>query len=114
VSIVVKYGDISFLLTGDLPELEESKLISDLLPRHVTVYKAGHHGSKYSSSEQLLTYIRPEYTVISAGKNNTYGHPSPEAISRLQRYSREIISTIDRGTITFVTDGKSMKVETKR
>jgi competence protein ComEC len=112
VSVVVKYGAVSFLLTGDLPETQESKLISDVLPKHITVYKASHHGSKYSSGEQLLTYIRPEYSVISAGKDNTYGHPNQEALSRLQKYSGEVLSTIDRGTITFVTDGRSVDVET--
>jgi competence protein ComEC len=114
VSVVVKYGEVSFLLTGDLPEIEESKLISDMLPKPITVYKAGHHGSKYSSGEQLLSYIRPEYAVISAGKDNTYGHPNPEAVSRLQKYSKEILSTVGRGTVTFATDGKGVKVETKK
>jgi beta-lactamase superfamily II metal-dependent hydrolase len=114
VSVVVKYGETSFLLTGDLPSTEESQLITDVLPKHITVYKAGHHGSKYSSGEQLLTYIRPEYSVISAGKNNKYGHPNTETLERLEKYSKEILSTIDRGTITFVTDGKKMEVETDR
>jgi competence protein ComEC len=114
ISVVVTYGDQSFLLTGDLPTTEESKLIFADLPKNITVYKAGHHGSKYSSGEQLLTYIRPEYSVVSAGKDNRYGHPNPEAIARLEKYSKEILSTIDRGTITFTTDGKNIEVETER
>ena len=122
ISVVVLYGDESFLLTGDLPSTAESKLISSGLQKsarggsasggNITVYKAGHHGSKYSSGEQLLTYIRPEYSVISAGKDNKYGHPNPEALERLTKYSKEILSTIENGTITFITDGKSMEVET--
>jgi beta-lactamase superfamily II metal-dependent hydrolase len=114
VSVLVTYGDESFLLTGDLPSKEESKLLDAGLPKNITVYKAGHHGSKYSSGEQLLTYIKPEYAVISAGKNNSYGHPNPEAIERLQKYSKEIISTIDRGTITFVTDGRILEIKTEK
>lgn len=114
ISVVVTYGDESFLLTGDLPSTEEPKLMGAGLQKNVTVYKAGHHGSKYSSGEQLLTYIRPEYAVISAGKDNKYGHPNPEAVERLTKYSKEILSTIDRGTITFVTDGKSIEVETDK
>jgi competence protein ComEC len=115
VSVVVKYGDESFLLTGDLPSTNEPLLLSSgLLPKNITVYKAGHHGSKYSSGEQLLTYIRPEYAVISAGKDNKYGHPNPEAITRLEKYSKEILSTIDRGTISFATDGKTIDVETQK
>lgn len=114
VSIVVTYGDKSFLLTGDLPTTEESHLLLGVLPKNITVYKAGHHGSKYSSGEQLLSYIKPEYGVISAGKNNRYGHPSPETLERLEKYSKEIISTIDRGTITFSTDGNGLKLETSK
>lgn len=114
VSVEVIYGDETFLLTGDLPSTEESKLISGGLTKNITVYKAGHHGSKYSSGEVLLTYIKPEYSVISAGKDNKYGHPNPEAIERLQKYSKEILSTIDRGTISFITDGRMIEVETEK
>lgn len=114
VSIVITYGDESFLLTGDLPSKEESKLLNEDLPKHVTVYKVGHHGSKYSSGEQLLTYIKPEYAVVSAGKDNKYGHPNIETIDRLQKYAQEILSTIDRGTISFIADGRMMEVETTR
>lgn len=114
VSVVIKYGEHSFLLNGDLPFKYESQLIQSALPKHVTVHKAGHHGSKTSSGEQLLTYIHPEYSVISAGKENKYGHPNPEAISRLEKYAKEILSTIDRGTITFASDGRMMEVETEK
>ena len=129
VSMVITYGDESFLLTGDLPSTEEPKLLNALLSlrqsrvsrhelasssvdSHITVYKVGHHGSKYSSGEQLLTYIKPEYAVVSAGKDNKYGHPNIETIERLQKYSQEILSIIDRGTISFITDGRMMEVET--
>ncbi|MCF7844070.1 MBL fold metallo-hydrolase [Candidatus Gracilibacteria bacterium] len=117
VIVVINYGSESFLLTGDLPSTSEPELISSGLlsfTKNITVYKAGHHGSKTSSGEQLLSYIHPEYAVISAGKDNRYGHPSTEAIDRLQKYSKEIISTIDRGTISFVTDGRMMEVKTQK
>lgn len=114
VSLVITYGEESVLLTGDLATTYEDKLMSSALPRNVTIYKAGHHGSKYSSGEQLLSYIKPEYAVISAGKGNKYGHPNPEAISRLQTYSREILSTIEKGTITFLLDGKSLELSTDK
>ncbi len=114
VSMLVTYGEHTFLLTGDLPTVYEGKLISRELPRNITVYKAGHHGSKYSSGDQLLSYTRPEYAVISAGKDNKYGHPNPEALERLQKYAKEILSTIDRGTITFISDGRVLEVETSK
>jgi competence protein ComEC len=115
VSMVVSYGEETFLLTGDLPSDKEPLLMSSgLLPKNITVYKAGHHGSKYSSGEQLLTYIKPEYAVISAGKDNKYGHPNPEALERLGKYAKEILSTIDKGMITFLTDGTTVDVRTER
>ncbi len=114
VSVEVIYGDETFLLTGDLPSTEEQKLITGGLTKNITVYKAGHHGSKYSSGEVLLTYIKPEYSVISAGKDNKYGHPNIETIERLQKYSKEILSTINRGTISFITDGRMIEVETSK
>lgn len=114
VSMVITYGDESVLLTGDLPSTEEGELMRVGLPKEITIYKAGHHGSKYSSGEQLLSYIKPEYSVISAGRDNKYGHPNPEALERLQKYSKEILSTIDKGAITFLIDGKNLKVETEK
>ncbi len=114
VSLVLSYGKHSFLLTGDLGSSYEHVLISELLPKKITVYKAGHHGSNTSSGELLLSRIMPEYSIISAGKDNKYGHPHVETVERLQKYSQEILSTIDRGSITFMSDGELMKVNTSR
>lgn len=114
VSVVVTYGEHSFLLTGDLGMKYESQLIGDYLPKGVTVYKAGHHGSDTSSGEQLLTYIKPEYAIVSAGKDNRYGHPDVDVVARLTKYSQEILSTIDRGTISFVSDGRMLEVKTEK
>jgi beta-lactamase superfamily II metal-dependent hydrolase len=91
VSMVITYGDESVLLTGDLPSTHEGELLNSVLPHNITIYKAGHHGSKFSSGEQLLSYIHPEYVVISAGKDNKYGHPNGEALARLATYSHEIL-----------------------
>lgn len=115
VSLVITYGDESVLLTGDLPTTHEDELLlGGVLKRDVTIYKAGHHGSKYSSGEQLLSYIKPEYAIVSAGKDNKYGHPNPEAVARLTTYAKEILSTIDRGTITFSLNGKHLEVSTEK
>lgn len=114
VSMIVSYGEESLLLTGDLPSTQEGELIRAGLTKNITIYKAGHHGSKYSSGEQLLSYIRPEYSVISAGSDNKYGHPNPEALDRLQKYSRETLSTKERGAITFFLDGTSLTFKTER
>ncbi len=114
VSLVVTYGEHSFLLTGDLGSSYEHALITDKLPKKVTVYKAGHHGSNTSSGELLLSRITPEYSVISAGRDNKYGHPHVETLERLQKYSQEVLSTIDKGSVTFMSDGELLKVSTSR
>ena len=114
VSIVVTYGQESVLLTGDLPSTHEGELISKGLPRNITIYKAGHHGSKYSSGDQLLSYVRPEYAVISAGKDNKYGHPNMETMERLKTYAKEVITTIERGTVSFELDGTSVTMKSDR
>jgi competence protein ComEC len=111
VSAVISYGEHSFLLTGDLSASYESLLIDASLPKRVTVYKAGHHGSKTSSGALLLSRTQPEYVVISAGKDNKYGHPHAETVERLKKYSKEILSTIDKGTVTFLTNGRMLEVK---
>ncbi len=110
---LVTYGSTTALLTGDLPSNNEDELIA-LLPHDITIYKAGHHGSKYSSGDQLLSYIRPEYAVVSAGLGNRYSHPHTETLERLQHYAKEILSTITSGTITFATDGSSVWLSTEK
>jgi beta-lactamase superfamily II metal-dependent hydrolase len=103
----VVYGNISFLLTGDLPSTIEEELVRELLPELLasTVLKAGHHGSKYSTSDVWLARVSPDVVVISAGKGNTYGHPAPDVLSRIQKSGARVVSTIEEGTIVFESDG---------
>jgi len=114
VSMVITYGDMSVLLTGDLSLKYEGELLQEVLPHKVTIYKAGHHGSNSSSGEQLLSYIQPEYAIISAGKNNKYDHPGTEATQRLATYSKEILSTIEKGTITFSLTENTIRIATDK
>lgn len=106
----VVYGDTSFMLTGDLPSTLEDMLVRSLPVSALksTVLKAGHHGSKYSTDALWLRAVQPETVVISAGKGNTYGHPSSETLKRVNTANAEIVSTIESGTITFVSDGKKV------
>ncbi|HYF29016.1 MAG TPA: ComEC/Rec2 family competence protein [Candidatus Paceibacterota bacterium] len=105
-SIVVRlvYGDTSFLLTGDAPEAVE-RYVMTLGDVDSDVLKAGHHGSRTSTSESWLAAVSPETVVISAGKDNAYGHPHAEVVSRIQESGAAILSTIDEGTIIFESDG---------
>ncbi len=106
VVLHIVYGNTSIMLTGDLPstledhvvQLDGDSLKSDIL-------KAGHHGSKYSSDERWLSAVAPETVVISAGRNNPYGHPNEETLARIRKEGAGIVSTVDSGTITFTSDG---------
>jgi competence protein ComEC len=105
----VRYGDIAFMLTGDAPASIERYLVAtygDQLESEVL--KLGHHGSKTSSSDEFLTAVQPRFAVVSAGKNNTYGHPSVEVVDRVTAHTIPLVSTIEEGTITFATDGSSV------
>lgn len=113
-SIVAKlvYGESSFLLTGDSPIKTENillKLDSQILDSDVL--KAGHHGSRTSTSLTYAEAVTPEYVVISAGKDNTYGHPHKEVINILQKVGAKTISTAESGTIKFETDGKTLELK---
>lgn len=113
-SVVTKlnYEQISFLFTGDMEsEVEQSILSKDL---DVDILKAGHHGSKTSSSQSFLNVVTPKTVVISAGKNNSYGHPHPVLLNRLKAHTEDIYVTADDGTIVIKTDGQTYQVETFR
>jgi competence protein ComEC len=119
-SIVARldYGEISFLFTGDAGIKTENILISldrnlpaDRRVLDTDVLQAGHHGSRTSTSLTFAQTVMPEYAVISAGKNNSYGHPHQEVINNLEQVGAVIKSTAQSGTITFKTDGKILKVK---
>jgi competence protein ComEC len=110
-SIVGKlvYGSNSFLLTGDSPAKIETYLVKKygtLLKSDVL--KAGHHGSKFSSSELYLKTVLPVYTIISAGLNNRYGHPNQETLDRLIKVNSQVLKTMGQGSIIFKSDGQNL------
>ena len=113
-SIVAKlvYGDKSFLLTGDSPIAIENVLIN-LEPNFLDsdVLKAGHHGSRTSTSLTYAEAVSPEYAVISAGEDNSYGHPHKEVLDILEKVGAKIVSTIESGTIKFETNGKTLEIK---
>ena len=113
-SIVAKlvYGESSFLLTGDAPIGTENILMSlDKEILDVDVLKAGHHGSRTSTGLTFAEATTPEYAVISAGKDNTYGHPHKEVLNILQKVGAKILNTAENGTIVFETDGQTLELK---
>ncbi len=106
------YGESEFVFTGDAPIYVENKIVnSHLLPElKADVLKAGHHGSKTSSGESFLKAVSPKYTIISAGKDNRYGHPHKEVIDRLNELKTQILRTDILGRIVFESDGKRLEI----
>lgn len=102
----IVYGKHSFLLTGDSSkEIEEYFVTLDGDALQSTVLKAGHHGSKTSSSELFVGFIDPEYVVYSRGCKNRYGHPHQEVKEVYDQFEIKTLDTCEEGTIEFQTDG---------
>jgi competence protein ComEC len=106
---LLRYGDTSFLFTGDAPHYVEDYLVAlDGDSLNVNVLKLGHHGSRTSSSEQFLQTTKPETAIISRSCDNTYGHPHKEVTDRLLFLQIPFLDTCREGTIVFVSDGKAV------
>jgi competence protein ComEC len=106
----VVYGETSFFLSGDAPEAVEDWLVRlDGEGLSSDVVKAGHHGSRTSTGKALLDITDPEVVVVSAGKDNPYGHPHAETLSRIADSGAVVVSTAEEGTIRFTSDGKTVR-----
>ena len=100
------------MLTGDSPKtIEEYLVMLDGENLESDVLKAGHHGSKTSSAESFLGNVAPKYSIISAGKDNKYGHPHEEVIDALNQFGSVILSTQDDGMIVFESDGENVFIK---
>jgi competence protein ComEC len=113
-SVVSKFnfGSKSFLLMADAETREESEIAAFAgAGVKADILKVGHHGSKNASGENFLAAVRPDYAVISVGENNRYGHPHPDAVSRLEKIGSRIFRTDVLGDIKILTDGFILKVE---
>ncbi|QUW22187.1 DNA internalization-related competence protein ComEC/Rec2 [Sporosarcina sp. Marseille-Q4063] len=99
----------SFLFTGDMEVESEEKF----LRRYKTIdfgqviLKVGHHGSKTSSSDQFIDYLRPELAIISSGRKNMYGHPHSQVIDTFSKFNIPVLETAKNGSIVVsVKDGR--------
>ncbi len=109
-SLVLKmaYGKSTFLFTGDAPISIEKKLAEEGSDISSQVLKIGHHGSKTSTSDLFLEKVSPEIAVIQVGKDNRYGHPSPEVLERLAKYGIKVMRTDQVGDIKLFSNGFSL------
>ena len=109
----LKYFHNSFLFTGDISSVGEKEIISlwDQATLKSQVLKVAHHGSKYSTSEEFLSKVQPEFAVISVGKNNPYSHPHFPTLENLKKHGTTIFRTDINGDIKFFSDGKIINYE---
>ncbi|HNS09325.1 MAG TPA: MBL fold metallo-hydrolase [Candidatus Ozemobacteraceae bacterium] len=111
LSIVIKAtaGKISYLFTGDAEKKSETDMISMHGKKLAsTVLKSGHHGSKTSSMHAFMDIAQPEYGVISAGKGNSFGHPTQTVLDIYDYYKMKVFRTDVDGTVESYTDGKTV------
>jgi competence protein ComEC len=114
VVLHLQFGQVSFLLTGDIEEIMEERLLRAKIPLSATVLKSPHHGSKTSSSRAFLEAVDPQIVVISLGKDNHFGHPAPEVLERYAAQGLLVFRTDEQGTVELSTDGQRLWVETGR
>jgi competence protein ComEC len=108
----VVYGDTAFMLSCDAPQSIEEYLVElDGKNLHADVLKAGHHGSKNSSSPLFVGFVDPTYAVYSRGCHNAYGHPNKETIATFARFNIPTEDTCTDGTITFTSDGTAVTLQ---
>jgi len=106
-----------FLFTGDIEETVEYELLhTNGGELHSTVLKVAHHGSDSSTTQFFLDAVKPQIAVISVGENNRFGHPDAGVLSRLEDKlgPGKVYLTMQHGTVTFITDGERMWVETRK
>jgi competence protein ComEC len=113
-SLVIRLtdGSQSFLLAGDIERPSERKILAEEQTVDVNFLKVAHHGSKTSTIEQFLSAAHPGFAAISVGKDNSFGHPSPEVIERLQAAGVRVYRTDLDGAITATTNGRTLGVST--
>ncbi len=113
-SVVIKLtmGWASFLLTGDIESSREAALVRSGADLRATVYKVPHHGSATSSTSEFVSAVDPLVDVISVGRDNRFGHPSPELLERVD--GDAVFRTDVHGDIAISTDGRRLWIETDR
>ena len=108
--IYFNYFNYKFLFMGDAGVEKEKDILDKYNLSNVDVLKIGHHGSKTSSSKEFINEINPNYSIISVGKNNRYGHPNKEVLNNLS--NSKIYRTDQDGSIMFKIKNNKLKIET--
>ena len=110
VVAILKYGALEVMLTGDMEAKVERRLMLEGYDLKSDILKVGHHGSKTSTTSEFLSAVAPEVAFIQVGAKNRYGHPSPEVLSRLEKFGIKYYRNDLDGTVKVVSDGQSYQI----
>ena len=120
---VLEYKELSVVLTGDIGKEVEKQILDDLelmllksgeksdTYQKIVVYDVAHHGSANSNSDEFIHLITPSISVVSCGKDNSYGHPAKEVLERLKDVGSEIWCTFESGQIEIYEGEEGMMVK---
>jgi len=112
LALLMKTSGPSFLFTGDMETDAEEKFLRKYgeVKFNQIILKVAHHGSKTSSTEPFIDAIRPQLSIISAGRNNSYGHPHQEVLETFQKFGLPTMITAENGSITVSVTKKDYTV----
>ncbi len=108
----VRFGDRTFLLTGDIESPAERDLLAEDNPLNADLVKVPHHGSRTSSTAEFINAVRANYAVISVGRTSPFGHPHPDVVERWRAAGVNVLTTGTSGTISVSTDGHDLQLNT--
>ena len=110
IVLMITYGDTRFLFAGDAEREAEQVILNSGRVLEADVLKVGHHGSESSTTYPFLREIMPKYAIISVGKNNSYGHPTDNTLSRLRDADVKVYRTDMQGDIHVTSDGNNVSI----
>ena len=108
----VRFGRHSFLLSGDVERQIEWQMLDANAIQRSDVLKVAHHGSRTSSTEEFLAAVSPTFAIVSAGFENSYGHPHQDILDRLYRHRAVVLRTDLDGLVTIRSDGRRLAIGT--
>lgn len=112
IALKITYGDVDYLLAGDIPHRVEQSLLSKYI-LDSDVLKVSHHGSRTSSSLDFLKAVNPKVAILSYDKENPFGHPHKNIVNRLRNLRIKVYSTEESGHIMTKTDGTHLYINSK-
>jgi competence protein ComEC len=111
IMLRLQLAERTILMTGDVEKEGEAAILNAKSDLRSDVVKVPHHGSRTSSTESFVAATHPQFAVISVGLTSIFGHPNKEVVERWRASGAEVMTTGRRGTITVVTDGRNLSVD---